>query len=339
MIFSYFSIILYIFIMPFLLAKNNKNFALVLFLVLLFFIFITLGLNSQNQDYDAYVDIFINPYFYTEIGYVYLINFLKFLGFQTHRSVLFSLSFLVVYTFYRTYSYSFYFGFLIILYILFLFPLDVIQIRNTFAVFIFLNAVFFFHEKRYILFFLASLVSVLFHSFAFLYISLLLISIFLRGKRSYFRVFLFLIIFYFSMKLSSLLNIRTLSAYFSNGKFLSVVTWGVVVLVFLIMVHYLILNKRTLKILENKGSLRVVVFFHSIILASIAFLPGLYLLFEFNRLYRLVFLLMIIFTSIVFKYISLSAKVFFYIYFLVVFSFFSFYYSNELNYDWVLFGF
>lgn len=338
MIFSYFSIILYIFIIPFLLVRNNKKLASVFFVVLVAFIFIFLALNSQNQDYEAYVNIFDNPRLYAEIGYVYLIDFLKFSGFQTHRSVLFCLALLIVYTLYRIYCYSFYFGFLLILYVIFLYPLDIIQIRNTFAVFIFINSVFYFYEKRYILFFLASLMSILFHSFAFLYVALFLASLFLRTKKSYFRVILFLIIFIIFIKISPMLNIRTLSAYVSDGKFLSVVTWGIVVIAFLIMVQYLIFNKYTLKKLENEGALSIAYLFHSIILASVAFLPGLYLLFEFNRLYRLVFLLMIIFTSVIFEYISSSVKFVFCIFFLIVFSFFSFYYANELNYDWILFG-
>lgn len=338
MLFSYFSIFLCLIIIPFSLANNNKIFSNFLFLILLIFIFFTIGLNSQNQDYKAYVDIFSDPYGYSEIGYVYLIEVLKILGFETHRSVLFVLASLIVYTLLRIYRYTFYFGYFLIFYIIFLFPLDVIQIRNTFAVFIFLNSVLFLYEKRYLYFFIALIISVLFHSFAFSFVLLLLISLFLRGKKRYYKVFLLLILFLFLMQFASILNIRNLNVYFSDGKLSSVIIWGFIVITFLIMAHYLILNKKTLEKIADKKLLDLTYLLYLIILASVVLTPALYIFYEFNRLYRLVFLLMIIFVSALFKYMKLSVKLIFVFYFLVVFSLFGLYYSSELNYDWILFG-
>lgn len=109
-------------ITPFSLENNNKISSNFLFLILFIFIFSTLGLKSQKQDYKAYVDIFSDPYGYSEIGYVCLIEVLKILGFETHGSVLFVLASLIVCALLRIYRHTFYFGYFILL----LFPLHVI---------------------------------------------------------------------------------------------------------------------------------------------------------------------------------------------------------------------
>ena len=140
------------------------------------------------------------------------------------------------------------------------------------------------------------------------------------------------------MQFASILNIRNLNVYFSDGKLSSVIIWGFIVITFLIMAHYLILNKKTLEKIADKKLLDLTYLLYLIILASVVLTPALYIFYEFNRLYRLVFLLMIIFVSALFKYMKLSVKLIFVFFFLVVFSVFGLYYSSELNYDWILFG-
>ena len=112
---------------------KKKEWVLVVFFGIA--IFALFALNRQNQDYNAYVEIFNDPSGYTEPGYALVVDFLKAIG-GGHDSMLLILAGGVLLTLYRLYSvlakhkYSYFFSFLFFYYI-FPLPIDIVQIRNT----------------------------------------------------------------------------------------------------------------------------------------------------------------------------------------------------------------
>lgn len=78
--------------------KMGKNLSLFINLILYSFVLTIFSLNSQNNDYEAYLALFDDPSGYAEIGYIVLVNSLKYIGFESHRSVLIFLSLLLVLT-------------------------------------------------------------------------------------------------------------------------------------------------------------------------------------------------------------------------------------------------
>lgn len=330
------------FVISFLKVKNTK----ILGSFFLFFIFLCVSLNSQNQDFPAYVAIFDHPDGYAEIGYVYLVKLLKLLGLNSHRYVLVVLSLLMFFVFLKIYKFSKDFSLFFCFYIVFLFPVDVVQIRNTFSYFGFLGFLMFFFERKYILAFMFFVFSLSFHYVAFIYFFIFLFSLVffdvLVGRyRFYFLLFsvcLSFLIFKFSMGFFLSYDVRTLSAYYTNGKFSSVFIWGGVVFSFLVLIEFFLFKCKCLEG-RDKGNRDPVFFMYVFIMSSLMLLPSLYYFSEFNRLYRMIFFSIIFFSGSVFRYLSDIGRFFLYFYIFVVFSFFGFYYSSELNYDWILFGF
>lgn len=325
------------------LAKNVRN---LIFISIMLFIFFAVSLNRQNQDYENYVQIFENPSVYAEIGYVALVEGLKYIGFESHRGVLLCLAILLFYTFHRIYRYAPHFPYYLIFYLLFLFPVDLIQIRNTFSVLIALNLYLSFFERKTVSsgFWLAILFS--FHYIGFVYLGLLVAS-FLAASRFglVFIAISFLmatVLFYVASNYSDLITARTLSHYFTSGKFSSVIVWGVPVLLFIFFARckfFLgeMLHHRSYVDIKGRAyDFSRYVYF--IILSSVIFLPGLYFMHEFNRLYRFVFILIVIYFGVVSIYMRPVHRFYVFFVFLVVFSFFGIYYSRELDYDWVVFG-
>jgi hypothetical protein len=320
--------------------RAYKSFLLLV--VYCIFIFFALAFNSQNQDYAAYVGFFDEPRGYAEIGYVYLVESLKYIGFASHFSVLLTLSILIVLTFLNLYKYTSYLPVVLIFYLMFLFPIDVVQIRNTFVVFITLNAILFLYEKRYVLFILLAFVAITFHYMAIVYLAMVFASFFLKGKNPYFLILLSLVISTFLVKFalsseSFVQEFRTLHNYVSEGKLSSVLIWGSNVILFVFLVRIFVF-KNLMGVDSVCSRFHFSHFIYTIILASLIFLPGLYYLFEFNRLYRFVLLLILIFMGATFRYISIKNRIFLYVYLIFSFGFFGFYYSSELDFDWILFG-
>jgi hypothetical protein len=319
---------------------NNK--LLLLLVIYCIFIFFTLSFNTQNQDYLDYVEIFNNSGARIEIGYLYLVESLKYVGFTSHFSVLLTLSMLIVLTLVRLNRYSPYLPAVLIFYLMFLFPVDVIQIRNTFVVFIILNAILFLHEKRYFSFGLLSFIAITFHYIAIVYIVTICASFSLRGKNAYLLILLSLVVSFFLINFALGATAFTkefgsLAHYITKGKISSVLIWGSSVIFFILVVKFFIF--KSIASLKNKSpNVDFAYFIYTIILASLIFLPGLYFLFEFNRVYRFILMLILIFMGTVFGYIPIKNRLYIYIYLICMFSFFGFYYSNMIDFDWVLFG-
>jgi hypothetical protein len=307
------------------------------------FIFFTLAFNAQNQDYLNYVDFFNSPSERIEIGYKYLVEILKYVGFVSHFGVLLALSTLITLTLVNLYRYSPHLPFFLIFYLMFLFPVDVVQIRNSFSVFIILNAILFLYKKKYILFILLSFIAATFHSMAILYATLTLTSLLLRGKSAYLLILLFLTTFtvFIELFLSNTLLYDVppaLANYVTDGKVSSVLVWGFSIVSFVFLANCFIF-KNLIKLSNINPRLDFAYFIYAIILASLIFLPGLYFLFEFNRLYRFIFILILIFMGAISFHLPVKNKLYMYIYLVCLFGFFGFYYSSGINFDWILFGF
>ncbi len=317
-------------------TKRKSLLITLLFLCSVSIIFVALSLNTQNPDYEGYIKIFDNPYLYTDIGYVKLIECLKFIGLGSHRYILVLLSLLIVFTFFRILKYAHMFGVFVLLYLLFLFPLDVTQIRNTFMVFFAINAFFYYFEKKKIRFILFILLQCSFHYLGILLLLLYPISLFMRGKRKITISILFFvlsfIIMFFAKSYLYLISIRTLSSYISPTiKIYSLAIWGTPLFFFIIITQF----KKSIRNIINKDSF--LNYLYSFMLSMLCFLPLVVYFTEFNRVFRLSFLIILILSSYIFRYLNLTERLVLSLFLILLFSSFSLFYSYQLNYDWILF--
>ena len=319
----------------------------VLFFLMSFFLFISL--NRQNQDYQAYIQIFDNPVGYAEPGFVFMIESVKFLG-GTHHSILFILGLLTVFTFARICclfkfdGYGYFYSFLFF-YFLFPFAIDVVQIRNTFAMLIFINSILLVFERRIIFSLFLVFISPLFHFFGLLYVIIWIIFVlgFYRWKYyNYFFTFCVMnsiAMLVFLPKMISFLEldgVRTLSYYISPIiKLHSFIIWGVPLLIDIFVFKLLYRKVRLLKSDDINLYAKNVV---NLLCIFALFIPLVLYLDEFNRFFRTVLIVKYIAFMAIAPFLTFNLKLFLFSYIFLFSAIYGVYYFNALGYDYILFG-
>lgn len=112
-------------------------------LIVLFF-----SSSRGGYDYYAYLDIFEHPTLYAEIGYVYLVNIVKYFD-GSHHEIQLITGAIVAFTLYRFKPSGKYFIIAIVCYMIFPMPSDIVQIRSTLSTFFIINTLPYLVEKKY----------------------------------------------------------------------------------------------------------------------------------------------------------------------------------------------
>lgn len=314
-----------------------------------FFVFFIISFNGQNNDYDAYVQMFDDPSQYAEFGYSFLVEFLKYIGFETHQSVLLVLSLLVVLTLINISSQSKYFALFLILYIAFLLPLDVTQIRNAFCVFFVLNAMIAFSRGNFLQFILFWILALSFHYIGLIFGLLILLGRFLEtlGRLKLFVVLILMVtsfyVAYVIINSPLTYSLRTLDNYIAEGKISSVIMWSGVVVSYILTFYALTHRAQHHTSISLSGrsdyiDLKLTALTFNIIIASLVFVAGLYFIFEFNRVYRFIMMVMMLHASLVSAKLTWGRRFLLFSYFCFVYYGLAYFYSSKLNYDYIIFG-
>lgn len=331
---------------PFFYKLKLEKFFVLFFLL---FIFLLVSLNRHNQDYEAYVHIFNNPEGYAEPGYVFLIKLVKLFN-GSHDSILCLLALLTILTFARIcncfkfdgYGYGYFYSFLLF-YFIFPLAIDIVQIRNTFSMLLFINSIVFAFESRILLSFIFVLLAPLFHFFGLLYI--VIWFVFVLGMYNWRYYKLLYVFFVIASVLMTVLipkiiymfdGVRTLSHYISpTVKLHSFAFWGVPLLLDVFVLKFLYKNGVVFKNTYSDFYVRNIL---NILCIFSLFIPLILYLDEFNRFFR---------TALIFKYIafitlapflSFNSKAFLFFYIFFISALYGVYYFNALGYDYVLFG-
>lgn len=318
------------------------KYRIILNYVFLLIVFALIATNTHNHDFYAYQYIFANPSVFTEPGYLLLVQALKILGANSHESVLLAFAILVILTFRKIANQTSYIYLVLFFYFLFLLPLDITQIRFGIASFVYLNAILYLSENKPKTAVFLGLISISFHIVMLIPFIILLFAILKLRKKSIailtlFALFLSFVLFEYALKfaLSSYLPVRTLSAYVSeNSKPFSLFVWITPILATLLVYSRF---ERSATIQQSESSLLYNIIIR-VALISLIFSPGLMYLHEFNRIYRLVLMLLLINGVLLITHLKLSFKIYLFGYLLVLKAFFGLYYSFSLNYDFIYWG-
>lgn len=309
-------------------------------LILVFFIFVIFCSNRQNQDYDAYVDIFNENELYAEVGYRWLIYFVRWIG-GSHNTIICILGFLVGATIYRICRLTKYGSYFAILYLLCPMPVDIVQIRNSFLLMFFINALIELSLNNRVRSLIYISFVVLFHSLGVVYFAIWCVVHF-RKWRLYNRliaigsVISFLIVPFIIGFLIRFFDTRTLSEYISTSvKFHSLIVWGGPYYLDLILILYL---KRKIIIPKEDVISTVGVFISALTFISV-FSPLLLYLDEINRIFRNAMVLKYAIFVWVMPYVSRKVKYLLFVYLMLIALLLSIYYTHQLDYDYIVFGF
>ncbi|MBK5145045.1 EpsG family protein [Budviciaceae bacterium BWR-B9] len=320
------------------LVDKNKIYKLNLIIPIML-IGIIFSFNRQNQDYQAYLEIFKIPESYAEIGYISLVSIVKELG-GSHETIVFFLGVLVAITFYRMAILTKLPALLIILYMIFPMPIDVVQIRNTFMVLFFINSLIDFYRSNIIRSSIFIFLCICFHSVGVLYL-IFWTSLFFRNKKYFSYVIkigivLSFIIVPFAIKaLLIYFNTRTLSAYISNDiKWHSIFIWGVPFL-FDLFILKLMINKY-LYDAERKKLARIL---YTILMVITLFMPFLLYVDEINRLFRNAVVIKYFLACIVLPSVPKLNRMIFISYLIAFAVIIGIYYVVQINYDYIIFSF
>lgn len=296
-------VVIFLFL-PFIFFAINKdikqsNAIGLLFLILLAIIF---SFNNGNQDYQPYLDIFKNPETYGEVGYLLLVNLVKYIG-GGHSVIVFLVGVFLTVTLFRLFS-VFKANFLIICILYFIYPFifDITQIRNTIMLCFVLNGLIEIYNNKLSKGLIFILLGSFFHNFGIVYF--LIVFVYKFYKKSINKIFLvgvilmlFLPLFFsFILPAIPIARIQSLvSNYLSNSiKFHSLLIWGVDYFVFIIIAFYL-RNYIVFQCGHHNKSYDHIEFLFKILLIHIIFLGFLMYFFEFNRVYRNAFILRYLF--------------------------------------------
>ncbi len=314
-------------------AIRLSNVVVILIVTTLFII------NRQNQDYQAYVDIFNINESYAEVGYRWLIFIVKYFG-GNHNSIIIILGLLVGVTIYRLNKYSIYTSFALLLYMLCPMPVDIVQVRNTFMLIFFINALIELEKKRKLMSLSYMFLVVLFHSLGFLYF-LAWVAIQFRHKKAYAKLMIFGLISAFIVTpiliktLVILFDTRTLQHYISQTlKFHSLIIWGGPFFLNLLLL-YEIKNRI---VITNTSINRWIEINIALLLFLSIFTPFLLYIDEINRVYRNSMILNYFALISVSQYMRKIQRYALYIYLFAFALALSVYYTNQIDYDYIMFG-
>jgi hypothetical protein len=297
-----FFIIFFIGIISFL-YKNSRIFDY----LLIFLIGIIFSFNRDNHDYLGYVNIFNGDDVYGEAGYLFLIEIIKFLGFD-HRFIVFIVGLFVTLTFVRLRRHTKNIGLILVCYAFFPLINDIIQIRNTIMTFLLINSILDYTEGKRFRSICLYIMSVSFHTLGAVFIFPWLLTLFF-SKKIWFKPLLIiitttLILLALSVGLpSQVISFGRISNYLPDDvKFLNFFFFGVI-FVDLILIRYYISKIDSV----SCYSLEKINFLYSFFFASIVLLPGILIINHFFRVFAILFIVKYFLVSILIKYLTFSA--------------------------------
>lgn len=136
--------------------------------VYIFILFILFIFNRDNNDYLNYVKIFNGEASFSEKGYMFLIQLLKYLN-GNHNIIILILGILLLYVVFYLYNTNYPIS-LIFLYSIFCYVLDINQIRNLFCVLFVLIGITFLQNKKKYKYLLFNTFGFLFHNIGYIYV-------------------------------------------------------------------------------------------------------------------------------------------------------------------------
>jgi hypothetical protein len=316
----------------------NSNFNKLLGFIFLFISFFVIALNRSNQDYEGYESIFEDPSGYAEIGFVWLIELLKFIGFEGHYSVLLSFSMLYIFTFIRLMHYIKNIYLAVIFYFIFLMPIDITQIRFAISYFLFINSLLYLNSKYKIISLIFLLASLALHYSSIIFLIIILfyfMNVFAHFKIIKSVIASLVLSFSFGYILFAIdilgIPVRTLGNYFSDElKFHSFVIW-ILPIIIIISVY-----KHCEKFIgrNDESVIHLYNIFIAVSSLSIIFSFGLLHLYEFNRIYRAILLILSLAGVILVDQIDGKRKKIYLSLFIFIWNLiFGLYYSSVLNFD------
>jgi hypothetical protein len=300
-----------------------------------------LMLNFDNNDRIGYEFIFnSNVPNRTDPGFMFIIQLLKFFGIENFQFVMILLGLLIIVTFLRFSVKIKNMNFIILLYFVFPFIMDIIQIRNTFMAMIFINALLFYSENKKIVAIILAIIAASFHILAVVFIVLFIfLELYTKKneksknnnstKRSLFStntiihktiIFGGLINIFFSRFIQVLLidffpNARVQSKlssarYFAENYNLdSILFWGGL-LIFDLVIFSFLLKKYESKIFEGKD-FKIISVLHFVMFSSILLIGSMSYLYHFNRAFRIIFVVKYLLFGILEKYLNDRDKFYF----------------------------
>lgn len=320
-------------------ARINK----ILPLAHLAIILLLFSLFRGGYDYQGYLDIFDDPALYAEIGYVYLVEVIKYLG-GSHNTIQLLTGTLVAITLYRFHASGRYFCLAIACYMVFPMPSDIVQIRSTLSMFFIINALPFIVERKLIFASIFMLIGCSMHYFGIVFVAVVLMGYFFNQAKPTRKIKITMAIglgamIFTPLVVNYLLSTgfaRTLSAYQAEtGKISSILMWGSI-----ICLDVAILGLFVKKYFQNKNqeNFSMINLLYGAIIFSLSFLPGVYYIFEFNRLYRSIFIVKYLLASYISTGLSKNDRIALWLYVGSMAGLVGLYYHLQLDYDSILFN-
>lgn len=337
----YFGLILVLLILAFFRQRTRYSF---MYFVSILILAILLAFNRGNPDYDSYIAIFENPQFYAEAGYTFLVKLIKQFGGNSHSQVLLVLGIFFVITLNRFSRYVKNMSFVMLLYALFPYIIDVIQIRNTFMILFVLNALIEYINKRKVKCLIYLILGTSIHSFGIIFIFVFLVINFLKRESYHKLIPIVGGINFFAIPIT----IKILTSYIyiprvserlilyipDSSKFQSLASWGLVLLADVLLFKF-IMNHKNLK--ENTKQTELIKMTYDLIYFGIAIFPGLLYLNEFSRYFRDIFILRYLLIGCALPILNKFEKIFFIFYALASATLFSIiYYFKVVDYNVIL---
>ncbi|MEV5029138.1 EpsG family protein [Paenibacillus sp. LPE1-1-1.1] len=332
----------------------------------LLFVLMFLVFNTDNPDFQIYNEIFEfnDPNGIADIGFIMIIKLIKYLGGDSYRIILIIQALLLFITFSRFSKYIKNINFVILLYFIFPYIMDVIQVRNNLMFFLVLNALIeYIHNKK-----VKSLIFLIFatmlHSFGFVFfIVFFVIELFVsRSVRIGERLDSHKIgyqnnkVFYNIIITLGIINIIAgrsfvdlilnkfpiefvrvkIQYYYADSLNLGTLfSWSLLLIVDIIIFYNLI--KRKEQQLNKSNNIKMITILYFFLFTGILLLGCMLYLFEFNRFYRGLFIVKYLLYGCIEKYLNEKEKLFMRAYLILTSVLMAvIYYLRGIDYDHIL---
>lgn len=331
--------------------------------ILLIFLLPIMMFNFSNQDYYTYKYAFENSDVnqIMDSGFKYYMELFHAIGFTNYQVIPISLGIFVAFTFIRLSKYIRQTNFILLLYFIFPFLVDVIQIRNTFMMFMVINAMLTYSEGKRIRSFVWLALGSSFHAFGYLTIMffLLIEIIRLRSPKNDRK----LVPDFFedkNKKINLLIILLSAFGFFGGPFFLKVATkilppiaatkilyyqsaglnmdsliWGIFLILDLIIFYYYLKHIRSRnEEIKNDNLLNFLFYF---IFMGVLVISLLLYFHEINRFFRMLFISKYILYGAMAKYLYRKERITLMIYLVIISLFMSFiYYRGGIDYDHII---
>lgn len=299
--------------------------------------------NRDNPDYYSYTQIFLNPEYYAEGAYSFLIWLIKLFGGNSHEQVLLVMGIFFILTLYRFTKYVKSMNLVLFLYVIFPFVIDVIQIRNTIMVLFVLNAIIEYINENKVRGIIYLILGSMFHNFGIIFI-IAFLTIILIKRANYYKMIIVigLLNFLFMPTIIKLLiqfvpiqriGDRLLLYLADTNKFQSLLSWGLLLVLDLLIFNIVVKNNN---IEENNKRKKLIQLLYNFIFFGLAVYPCLLYLNEFSRFFRSMFIFKYLLLGCVLPYLNRDTKVILIFYVVATSILFSLLHSKSVDYNYTL---